>query len=93
MDFDVAGVAVSALIVALVQAYKMFTGERLHKYAPLVAILLGFVFAWLSVPSGQNVDFKDVIINGLIVGLISSGLYSQTKSLIIDDPSTKKELQ
>jgi len=93
MIMDIAGIAVVPLILAVVQAFKAFTSEKMHKYSSLLSIILGFAFAWLSVPNGEAFDFKSLILNGLVLGLTASGLYSSTKSLMKEDSSTVKELQ
>lgn len=78
MDYDLGTIAVAPLILALVQLFKMMVSERYHRYAPLLSLALGLSFAWLTMPVEQS--FKSSVIEGLILGLSASGLYSASKA-------------
>ena len=50
------------------------------KYLPLFALLFGIMFAYFTRSIGA--DFGEIIMDGIIVGLTASGLFSTSKNLI-----------
>lgn len=67
--------ALVPVIVGLVQLYKRYAPA---KFAPLVALFLGIIAGLYF----SNADVGLAIVNGLVVGLTASGLYSQGKAVI-----------
>jgi len=82
MNFDLGAITTNAIVVvpivlALTQAIKL-TGFIPDHFAPLVAIGVGIIVAWLG--NGSDVPFSSTLLSGSIFGLISSGLYSGVKT-------------
>lgn len=82
MNFDIGAITTNAIVVvpivlALTQAIKL-TGFIPDHFAPLVAIGVGVIVAWMGGP--HNVPFSAILLSGAIYGLISSGLYSGVKT-------------
>jgi uncharacterized membrane protein (DUF441 family) len=82
MNFDLGAITTNAIVVvpivlALTQAIKL-TGFIPDHFAPLVAIGVGIIVAWLG--NGNGVPFSATLLSGSIFGLISSGLYSGVKT-------------
>jgi uncharacterized membrane protein (DUF441 family) len=82
MNFDLGAITTNAIVVvpivlALTQAIKL-TGFIPDHFAPLVAIGVGIIVAWLG--NGSGVPFSSTLLSGSIFGLISSGLYSGVKT-------------
>jgi uncharacterized membrane protein (DUF441 family) len=82
MNLDIGAITTNAIVVvpivlALTQAVKL-TGFVPDHFAPLVAIGVGIIIAWLN--HGNDVPFGSTILSGAIYGLISSGLYSGVKT-------------
>ena len=82
MDLDLGAITTNAIVVvpivlALTQAIKL-TGFIPDHFAPLVAIGVGIIVAWLG--NGNDVPFSTTLLSGAIFGLISSGLYSGVKT-------------
>lgn len=69
--------AAIAITVALVEVIKR--GGLQSKYAPMVSLVVGIVIVFVS----SSLQFSsDVLINGIVVGLSASGLYSGGKATI-----------
>lgn len=66
------------VILAVVQGFKL-VAPNLSKWAPLVSLATGIMFAWLFY-TGDTFDFKTVIGQGIIGGLSASGLFSGIKA-------------
>lgn len=62
------------LVIALTQLVKLYID---HKWAPLVSLAFGILCAWF-VPVDTAPQF---VLNGLVLGLTASGLYSGTKAV------------
>jgi uncharacterized membrane protein (DUF441 family) len=82
MNLDLGAITTNAIVVvpivlALTQAIKL-TGFIPDHFAPLVAIGVGIIVAWLG--NGNDVPFSTTLLSGSIFGLISSGLYSGVKT-------------
>ena len=82
MNFDLGAITTNAIVVvpivlALTQAIKL-TGFVPDHFAPLVAIGVGIIIAWMGGP--RDVPFSAILLSGAIYGLISSGLYSGVKA-------------
>ena len=72
------GVAVVVpVIVAIVQAIKM-TGRVPDKYAPIASILVGIGLAFIAHSAATAMG--QVILSGVMYGLMASGLYSGIKT-------------
>lgn len=69
--------AVVPVVIALVQVVKKFGINS--KYAPVAAIAFGIGLTYLVLP---DAILKDVLLQGLILGLSASGLYSGGKKLV-----------
>lgn len=64
------------VIVGLVSVVKNLTGFN-PKYSPLVSMAIGIGIASLT-----SIAWQAMIVQGIIAGLMSSGIYSGAKSLI-----------
>ena len=74
------------IVIALTEVFKPFTPQ---KFYPLVALLLGVVWAILnSFPLSIAAGGADVL-TGATVGLVASGLYSAGKAIVTAPPSPK----
>lgn len=63
------------VVVGLVQVFK---GTGLNsKYAPILAIILG-----MSLATFLAENIVGVVLGGIVVGLMASGLYSGTKTVM-----------
>ncbi len=71
----IAGVAIIPLIVGIVALIKKVGLPS--TYAPIIAIILGI--AIMSIESGFSIN---VAIQGMVIGLSASGLWSGTKTMI-----------
>ncbi|ACV62703.1 hypothetical protein Dtox_1856 [Desulfofarcimen acetoxidans DSM 771] len=67
-----AGVVV-AVIIALGQFVKGYLGA---KYIPLVTMFLGIIGGYVYLP---HQAIQDAVMNGVIMGLSSNGLFDMTK--------------
>ena len=65
------------LIVGLLEIVKSFNIDK--KYVPLFSLFLGLLFVFIGNKDG-NIDSN--VIDGLIVGLSSVGLFSSSKNLV-----------
>lgn len=74
MDYDYKGIAIIPIVTMLVDVLKR--AGLPAKFAPLVSIILGVIFAIVFLSDG---DMKSSIIKGLIIGTSASGLYSGGK--------------
>ena len=74
MDYDYKGIALIPIVTMLVDVLKR--AGLPTKYAPLVSIILGVIFA---IVFQNNGDIKGSIITGLVIGTSASGLYSGGK--------------
>lgn len=68
---------VIALIVGIVEAAKR-SGMK-SSWAPLLSLVLGVMY---SLSFGGSGDYGTSIIQGIIIGLSSAGLYSGTKKVL-----------
>jgi len=64
----------SALVIALTQLAKVYVKDA--KYYPVISLLLGVVLSVLT--GGVGIDQA---LNGLVIGLTASGLYSSSKTI------------
>lgn len=77
--------ATIAVVVALVQAYKLMGGPS--RVAPLLAILFGIALGFLTI---QPYDFRQIILQGIVTGLSAAGLYSGARAVTApSDPATQ----
>ncbi len=76
MEFEFNGVALVPLIIGLVEVAKR--AGLPTKLSPLLSLLLGLGGGFLLY--GGNLP--NAIINGALIGLSASGLYSGTKAMI-----------
>lgn len=76
MNFEIYGVALMPVIVALVALAKELGLPA--KFAPLVSIGLGVAAILLF----ANVEWREAVFEGVICGLAASGLYSGGKSFV-----------
>jgi len=81
MDLVIYGLPIAAVIVGLVELAK---GQGLpYRYAPVLAVCLGLLFATLGKLDDPTVGtWLQVELLGLITGLSASGLYSGAKAQI-----------
>jgi len=81
MDLVLYGLPIAAVIVGLVELAK---GQGLpSRYAPVLAVCLGLLFATLGKLDDPTVGtWLQVELLGLITGLSASGLYSGAKAQI-----------
>lgn len=68
--------ALSAIILGLCEIAKKLGLPQ--KFTPLLAIILGILFSWLS---GWGL-VSEIVIGGIVAGLTAVGLYSGPKNLI-----------
>jgi hypothetical protein len=73
-----------AVVTGLTQVLKGVMGDT--RFAPLIALILGVAIAFLITPTP---GLREVILDGIITGLSSMGLYSGSKTVkgIISAPS------
>jgi len=81
MELVIYGLPIAAVIVGLVELAK---GQGLpSRYAPVLAVCLGLLFATLGKLDDPTVGtWLQVELLGLITGLSASGLYSGAKAQI-----------
>jgi hypothetical protein len=72
-NFTTASVVIIPVVIALTQAVKL-TGFVRDSFAPLVAIAIGVIIAFLA--HHNSADLTATILNGVLFGLSASGLYS-----------------
>lgn len=77
MDFEIYGIGVVGLIVALVQFIKMIGFPQ--KLAPVLAVVLGVVFGFVAFGTS---DPAQSVIMGLAAGLSAIGLWSGVKNTL-----------
>jgi len=77
MDFEIHGIGVVGLIVALVQFIKMIGFPQ--KLAPVLAVVLGVVFGFVAFGTS---DPTQSVIMGLAAGLSAIGLWSGVKNTL-----------
>jgi len=63
-----------AVVIAVTEVVKKVANVP-HKYLPLVSLVLGVVGGVMYLDG----DIKDVVLQGIIIGLSASGLFDQTK--------------
>lgn len=83
MEFLIAGLPASGVIVALVEGAKRLGMPA--RWAPLVAVLLGLiggVLAHLGTVAPGVRQWYEAVGGGVVVGLSAAGLYSGTKAVI-----------
>jgi hypothetical protein len=68
---------VVAVIIGVVEAVKR-TGFLAAKWSAIFAILLGVVWMWFS----GDAEISVRIFDGVVAGLMASGLYSGVKSVV-----------
>lgn len=76
---SISAAAVVPVILAITQAIKMATGDRLRKWAPIISLALGVAASFLF-NHDHDMTMGDQLMSGIIYGLSASGLYSGTKS-------------
>ena len=85
MNFDLSVVSTNAIVIvpiviAIVQAVKMMPWVKDH-YSPLISIAVGVLIGFLA---DHNMhDFSLTLLNGVVYGLVASGLYSGVKSTMV----------
>lgn len=83
MDFSIAGLPASAVIVAVVEGAKR-AGLPV-RFAPALALLLGVAWCVLTFAVAEQPRWRgllDAANTGVVLGLIASGLYSTTKTAV-----------
>jgi hypothetical protein len=86
MDIDVLmnnALVLVPIVLALTQVYKMLTGEKAHKWTPLVSIVVGILISWLF--GTGNGEYKYFLQVGIFAGLSASGLFSGLKHTSLYD--------
>jgi hypothetical protein len=73
------------LIIGLVAVFKRIGIP--NKYLPLMSLLIGLLFSFLL----EDTDWKESILKGLFLGLSSVGLYSSSKTLIVEKKGNIEE--
>jgi len=68
-------IAIIPLILGIVELFKRFGFPV--KYSPLIAIVVGLLFAIFYI----DAEMKQRIIIGLMLGLSATGLYSGSKNM------------
>jgi hypothetical protein len=66
------------VVIALVQAFKGYVRDK--RAWPFIAIFLGVLWC-VIVRLASSGDIKQAAVEGVIVGLLASGLFSQTKAV------------
>lgn len=81
MDLVIYGLPIAAVIVGLVELAK---GQNMpSRYAPVVAVGLGLLFATLARLDDPTIGtWLQVELFGLITGLSASGLYSGARATL-----------
>lgn len=77
-NFAVGAAVVVPIILSIVQACKL-TGWVKDKYAPFLAMFVGIGVTMLLSHDLMN-DISNLILQGILFGLASSGLYSGIKT-------------
>jgi len=82
MDFTQLGFLI-ALLMPINQLIKTeFLRPEDSRFVPLISITLGVIFNLVLIR--QGVDIREMVINGIVAGLSSVGLFSATKNLNSD---------
>lgn len=74
MEIEGAYALLVPLVLAVTEIIKRAGVPK--KFAPIVSIVLGIVFVWLS--NHQDVEW----LAGIVIGLSASGLWSGAKSVV-----------
>lgn len=74
--FELYDVAILPLIIGVVSLFKRVGLPA--KYSPFIAVICGLAFGIFYL----DVDIKQGILVGLMIGLSASGLYSSTKNMV-----------
>ena len=80
MSTEISIAVLSAITVGLVQVVKQVGLPS--RFLPLTALVFGVGLAWLTV-SVTSIGLPNLIISGLIAGLMSVGLYSGVKNTVV----------
>lgn len=80
MDIILLGFSAVALTYGLVEVVKL-TGVP-SRFSPLISLVVGFLIVYVGSGFGLT---PETIINGIAVGLSSSGLYDIQKKTIRDE--------
>lgn len=75
MEITISFVLLSGLVVGLTEVSKRLGIPE--KFMPLVAIVFGFILCAIV-----GLNFMEVIIGGLMIGLGAVGLFSGTKNIV-----------
>jgi hypothetical protein len=81
-DYDIYGVAIIPVILALVSFAKMMGMPP--KFSPVLALVLGIVAAIVYISPG---DWRKATFDGIMIGLSASGLYSGAKYMALNGKS------
>lgn len=73
------------LVIALTQLVKNVFPKWL-RFAPLISLVIGLVISFLMTWAGWA-DVRHTILNGLVMGLAASGLYSGVKNTVTRKPN------
>lgn len=68
------------VVVGLVEAFKV--AGLPTKFAPLLSVILGVVYSIGAIVVSAQTEQINAILKGVIIGLVSSGLYSGVKATI-----------
>ncbi|MCH1626465.1 hypothetical protein [Fredinandcohnia quinoae] len=77
--FEIYDVAILPLIIGIVALFKR--AGLPAKYSPFIAVICGLAFGIFYL----DVELKQGILVGLMIGLSASGLYSGTKNMMQKD--------
>lgn len=83
MEFSIAGLPASAVIVALVEGAKRLGLPA--RFAPALAVALGVTWCLLTFAASERPAWRGVLEaanTGIVLGLVAAGLYSSTKTAI-----------
>ncbi|MBO0994626.1 hypothetical protein [Bacillus sp. SD088] len=86
--FEMYDILIIPLIIGLVEAFKIAGVSK--RFLPLIAIGIGNVIGIVYV---TELDLKQGILVGTILGLSASGLYSGTKNTIEKKESKRLKLE
>jgi hypothetical protein len=69
-------ILLSALVVGLVEMIKLVGKEKVKRYLPLIAVLLGLGISFLLSLYSSTAE---MIVRGIIIGLSAAGLWDNVK--------------
>ena len=79
MDITITLALLAAVAIGVNEAVKKAVGDKIKKYLPLIAIFQGLVYSFAFHFRG---DIFEIVIKGVIIGLMAVGLFENGKQLL-----------